>query len=75
MEGREIIMENLREHCLFEMESDDQNKDFQKKMHKSGKAVYFEYMKRVHSECKSRIDETCSKRVMDSQHIDFEYVK
>mmetsp|Transcript_16900 Transcript_16900/g.25999 ORF Transcript_16900/g.25999 Transcript_16900/m.25999 type:complete len:272 (-) Transcript_16900:280-1095(-) len=75
--GREILKENLREHCLFQME-DDKSTDltsFEQTMHKKGRAVYFEYMKRVHTECKSRINGACSKRVMQSQKIDTSYVQ
>jgi len=68
-------MENLREHCLFEMEDDKSaSKEFEEKMHKSGRTIYFEYMKRVHSECKSRIDESCSSLVLKSQGVDFDKV-
>lgn len=49
LDGREIIMEDLRQHCLFWMANEkDYDHSFEKTTHKSKKAIYFEYVKRAH---------------------------
>ena len=74
LDGREIIMEDLRQHCIFWIEDDPEDVEgFENLFHvKGGKALYFEYVKRAHQVCRNRIDTRCSKEVAESLKIDFE---
>jgi len=71
VEGREIIMEGLREYCLAKHSTDENIAEAFQEMFKKGRAtVYFEYMKRIHSVFRSRITEESSLMTMKALTID-----
>jgi len=66
-------MEDLRQYCIYyfaeNMDDDVVDMHYKHFVHKSERTAYFEYVKRAHSLCADRIDEECSKKVMDA--LDF----
>uniref|UniRef100_A0A7S3CSQ3 Vacuolar sorting receptor thioredoxin-like domain-containing protein n=1 Tax=Strombidium rassoulzadegani TaxID=1082188 RepID=A0A7S3CSQ3_9SPIT len=75
LDGREIIEENLRQHCLFWMEEEAYGThDFSKKTRKSPKSLFFEYVKRAVQVCRNRITKECSMEIAEGLDIDFELV-
>ena len=50
IDGVEIIMENLREHCIFNLETKDKEFEgsYKSVTHKGRKTIYFEYVARAH---------------------------
>jgi hypothetical protein len=65
IKGRDIILEDLREKCLYEKTYKD----------KSTRQVWWEYMAFVHKNCYNVINEDCSKRAHDRLGLNFEETK
>uniref|UniRef100_A0A7S3MUI4 Vacuolar sorting receptor thioredoxin-like domain-containing protein n=1 Tax=Strombidium inclinatum TaxID=197538 RepID=A0A7S3MUI4_9SPIT len=53
--GKDVIMENLRQHCLFEL-----------LFNKESAEDFFKYIEYVHEKCGTRIDSKCSKEGVKS---------
>ena len=52
LNGVEVIMENLREYCIYELETNKKKfKNFKKAIHKKARTAYFEYVTRAHQVC------------------------
>ena len=61
IKGRDIVLEDLRQLCLWD------------NMSKAGNTVgWWDYIKRVHSTCNSVINEDCSRRAHEYLQIDWE---
>ena len=84
MEGKEILLQDLRQYCLFANgrqgdvlmdKDDDEHKGFKAaKPLKNPMNFYFEYIKMAHELCRSRITLECSEEVMDALDINEERV-
>jgi len=57
LDGAAIVMEGLREHCIFTINSREKGKQF------------FEYVKRAHEVFRTRITQEDSEKVMDGLEI------
>jgi len=76
VEGKEIIMEGLREYCLAKHSTDENIAEAFQAMFKKGRAtVYFEYIKRIHSIFRSRITEESSMMTMKALTINTDIIK
>ena len=60
IKGREIVLEDLRQKCLFEIVSQNTTK-------------WFDYLERVHSTCYNNIDEYCSQNA--HEHLGLDWIK
>lgn len=66
IKGREIILEDLRQKCLFNSLSRDKVRDV---------SSWFDYIKRVHSMCHGAVGEDCSKAAHKHLGLDFDLTK
>lgn len=60
IKGREIIEEDLRQKCLYNNLAKNKNT-----------SMWFSYIERAHSTCRTILNEDCSKRVHDYLGLDF----
>ena len=64
LDGREILLEDLRQHCIYKLSDDEQiSKVFSEFIKKSPRTAYLEYMKRVHQVFRNRITAEDSERI------------
>ena len=62
--GREIILENLREHCIYALSDNEEiSQVFSEFIKKSERTAYLEYMVRAHQVFRNRISREDSERV------------
>jgi len=63
LSGQEIIREDLRQMCIYKQ-------SYQSSRY--ARAIFWEYIKNIHSECGSRLNEDCSKFAHKETRIDWE---
>jgi hypothetical protein len=59
MRGRDIILENLRERCIFNMYL------------KEDQSIYYKYINATLEMCYNFIDESCSKEIHLNLNLDY----
>lgn len=83
MEGREILLQDLRQYCIFangrqgdvlKMKDGKMSLGHVPKYLMNPMNFYFEYIKLAHELCRSRITLECSQEVMETLAIDTERV-
>jgi hypothetical protein len=73
IDGVEVVMENLRQHCIYELGNNStlgHKSLFYQATQKSPKDMYFEYVSRAHEVCGTRLTGECSKLVAANLGID-----
>ena len=69
--GREIIMEDLRQHCLFWRSNEaGYSSKYSEFIKKSPRTMYIEYMIRIHQLFETRVTREDSEKVMEVLGID-----